>query len=120
MSLDTEFRHPRLGTRARDHTHAELAEILWDDERGVDPTLPPASSVEVHGMSDATQIVRHGPLRQRAAGSQVYLATNMSGAAPYFTASLEAAIQAGAAAAAAFDAHVERLPTGPVRPHAWA
>ena len=120
VSLDTEFRHPRLGTRARDHTHAELAEILWDDERGVDPTLPPASSVEVHGMSDATQIVRHGPLRQRAAGSQVYLATNMSGAAPYFTASLEAAIQAGAAAAAAFDAHVERLPTGPVRPHAWA
>jgi hypothetical protein len=57
----------------------------------------------------ATQIVRHGPLRVRAAGVPVYLATSLNGRAAYFTASLESAIQAGEAAARAFDPRVECL-----------
>ncbi len=119
LSLDTDFRHPRLGTLARAHAPAELAEILWEDERLVDPSLPPATRAEVHGLSDATQIVHHGPLRARAEGAPVYLATSIAGTAPYFTASLEAAVQAGAAAAAAFDPRVERLPTGPAPALPW-
>ena len=63
-------------------------------------------------MSDATQIIRHGPLGVRAKGLPLFIATNMSGAAPYFTASLESAIQAGAASAYEFEPMVERLPTG--------
>ncbi len=120
ISLDTEYRHPRLGTRARDHTPADLARILWDDERAADPSLPDYAEAVIHGMSDATQIVRHGPLPMCASGAPVWLATNMSGAAPYFTASLESAIQAGAAAAAAFEPRAARLPTGPPRRHPWS
>ena len=112
VSLATDFTHWRLGTRADEHSHEDLAKILWEDERLVDATLPLPISSHVHGMSDATQIVRHGPLGVRATGLPVFIATNMSGAAPYFTASLESAIQAGAASAHAFDALVERLPTG--------
>lgn len=115
VSLETELRHPRLGTRARDHGHAELARILWDDQRRVDPTLPEPVTTVVYGLSDATQIVNHGPLPIRAQNREIYLSTNLSGTAPYFTASLESAIQAGAAAAVAFDERVERLPTGPAR-----
>ena len=33
VSLDTDFLHPRLGTRARDHAPDDLARILWEDER---------------------------------------------------------------------------------------
>ena len=62
-------------------------------------------------LSDATQIVRHGPLRIKSHRAEVYIATNLNGEAPYFTASLELAIQAGNAAAIAFDPNVERLPT---------
>lgn len=112
VSLSTDFRHPRLGTRAAEHSPEELARILWEDERLVDPSLPLPIRQEVYGMSNATQIVRHGPLGVRAQGLPVFIATNMSGAAPYFTASLESAIQAGAAAAVEFDPAVERLPTG--------
>ena len=116
VSLDTDFRHPRLKTRAADHAPEELASILWDDERRVDATLPMPIRQEVYGMSDATQIVTHGPLGVRAKGIPVFISTNMSGAAPYFTASLESAIQAGAASAYAFDPRVTRLPTGPTPP----
>lgn len=112
VSLATDFRHPRLGTRTADHTREELARILWEDERLVDPSLPIPIRQEVYGISDATQIVHHGPLGVRASGLPVFIATSLSGAAPYFTASLESAIQSGAAAAAAFDPAVERLPTG--------
>ena len=112
VSLATDFRHPRLGTRASEHPAEELARILWADERRIDPSLPEPIRQEVYGMSDATQITRHGPLGVRAKGLPVFISTNMSGAAPYFTASLESAIQAGAASATAFDPHVERLPTG--------
>ena len=48
----------------------------------------------------------------RAASSEVYIATSLNGRGPYFTSPLESAIQAGAAAAAAFDPSVERLPMG--------
>ncbi len=111
ISLETDFIHPRLGTLAREHPYPELARILWEDERRVDPTLPEPVKIEVYGLSDATQIVRHGPMPIRAAGRDVFLATSLNGAAPYFTASLEAAIQAGAAAAAVYDPRVERLPS---------
>jgi hypothetical protein len=116
VAVDTDFKHWRLGTRAAEHSAEELGRIIWEDERLVDPTLPQPIRVEVHGMSNATQIVRHGPLGVRAKGLPVFISTNMSGAAPYFTASLEAAIQAGAASALAFDSTVDKLPTGPRRP----
>lgn len=111
VSLDTGFLHPRLGTRARDHSPEELARILWEDERLADPTLPEPIATHLYGLSNATQIVRHGPLPIRSESAEVYVATNLNGRAPYFTASLESAIQAGNAAAIAFDPNVERLPT---------
>ncbi len=120
VSLDTDFRHPRLGSRAADHDPAELARIVWDDERSVDPSLPEPSRVVVHGLSDATQVVRHGPLRVQSRHGPVFVATSINGAAPYFTASLESAIQAGAAAARAFDPSVLRLPTGPGPQVPWS
>jgi hypothetical protein len=55
---------------------------------------------------------RRGVLPVRAASSAVYITTSLNGRAPYFTASLESAIQAGAAAATAFGPSVERLPAG--------
>ena len=110
VSLDTDFLHPRLGTRARDHAPDDLARILWEDERLVDPTLPEPISTHLYGLSNATQIVRHGPLRIKSSCAEVYVATSLNGQAPYFTASLESAIQAGNAAAIAFDPKVERLP----------
>lgn len=111
VSLDTDLRHPLVGTRAADHSAEALAEIIWADQQRFDPSLPSPIGTEIYGLSDATQIVRHGPLPIRAQGHNVFLSTNMSGAAPYFTASLESAIQAGAAAAAAYDPRVERFPT---------
>ncbi len=115
VSVNTDLVHPRLGTVAGDHSHEELARILWEDERRVDPSLPEPIATAIYGVSSATQIVGHGPLPVRARGLPIYVATQLNGAAPYFTASLESAIQAGAAAAAAFDPRVERLPTGPGR-----
>ncbi len=76
----------------------------------MDPSLPDPIATYVYGMSAATQIVQHGPLRVRCADAPVFLASHLNGLAPYFTASLESAVQAGAAAAAAFDPGVERLP----------
>ncbi len=110
VSIVTDFLHPRLGTRAQDHAPEELARILWEDERLVDATLPRPIEATLYGISSATQIIRHGPLAVKSAGAEVYVATSLNGLAPYFTASLESAIQAGAAAAAAFDDSVERLP----------
>ena len=112
VSLATDFLHPVHGTKARDHTPEELARILWEDERRADPTLPEPIDVHALGVSSATQIVHHGALPVRAVSSEVYIATSLNGQAPYFTASLESAIQAGAASAAAFDPSVERLPVG--------
>ncbi len=121
IAVDTPFRHHRLGTLASEHPFAEIAQILWEDERLVDPTLPPPFDVELTGISSATQIVQRGPLPIAMDHLDVFLATNMHGQAPYFTASLESAIQAGAIAAARFDPRVERLPTGkpPARPLPW-
>ena len=110
VSLATDFVHPVYGTQARDHSPEELARIIWEDERRVDPTLPEPIDLRALGVSSATQVVHHGALPVRAASSEVYIATSLNGRAPYFTASLESAIQAGAAAAASFDPHVERLP----------
>jgi hypothetical protein len=111
ISLDTDFLHPLLGTRVRDHAPDDLARILWEDERLVDPTLPEPISTHLYGLSNASQIIRHGPLGIKSSSADVYVATNLNGHAPYFTASLESAIQAGNAAAIAFDPKVERLPT---------
>lgn len=110
VSLATDFLHPVYGTRVRDHSPEELGRILWEDERRADPTLPEPVGMRALGVSSATQIVHHGALPVRAASSEVYIATSLNGLAPYFTSSLEAAIQAGAAAAASFDSCVERLP----------
>ncbi len=112
LSLETDFVHERLGTRARDHTPEQLARILWEDERRADRTLPEPIRHHVFGLSNATQIVRHGSLPIKASAAPVYLATNLNGHSRYFTSSLESAIQSGAAAAAAFDPCVERLPQG--------
>lgn len=109
VSIATDFMHPVYGTKARDHIPEELARILWEDEQSADPTLPAPIGVRTLGLSSATQIVHHGALPVRAASSDVYIATSLNGRAPYFTASLESAIQSGAAAAAAFDPSVERL-----------
>ncbi len=112
VSLATDLLHPVHGTRARDHEPEEIARILWEDERRADPTLPEPIDVRALGISSATQIVQHGSLPVRCASAAVYIATSLNGQAPYFTSSLESAIQAGAAAAAAFDPAVERLPFG--------
>ena len=112
IALDTSFRHHRLGTLAREHSHEELARILWEDEQLVDPSLPAPIDVEILGSSSATQIVGHGPLPVRQVVAPIFLATNLHGRAPYFTASLESAIQAGAIAAKAYDQEVEDLPMG--------
>lgn len=112
VAVDTELRHHRLGTLAREHSAEELAAILWADERERDPRLPEPIEFVVAGPSAATQIVRHGPLPLRMDTAPVFLATNLHGLAPYFTASLESAIQAGAIAAEAYDPAVERLPMG--------
>ena len=111
ISLDTDLPHHRLGGPARDHAPEALARILWEDEQLVDPSLPDPVRTEIAGLSSATQIIHHGPLHLRCAGAPLYLATSLNGRAPYFTASLESAIQAGAAAALAFDPNAERLPT---------
>lgn len=122
VAVDTPFLHHRLGTKASEHSFAEIASIVWDDERAADPTLPEPIDIELTGISSATQIVQRGPLPVAMPDLDVFLATNMHGEAPYFTASLESAIQAGAIAAARFDPEVERLPTGPgaPRPNPWA
>ncbi len=122
VALDTDFPHQRLGTLARSHDLTELAAILWEDERRADPTLPEPIEVVVSGNSSATQIVRRGPLPIKARGADVFLATNLHGLAPYFTASLEAAIQAGAIAAQRYEPGVERLAmgAGPRRALPWS
>lgn len=116
VAVDTSFAHHRLGTRAATHDHDELAAILWADEQAVDPRLPDPIRTVVTGSSAATQIVGRGPLPVRVAGAPVFIATNLHGRAPYFTASLESAMQAGAIAAEAFDPRIDQLPMGrPVR-----
>lgn len=98
---------------------AELGAILWEGERAADPALPRPCAVHVHGVSGATQVSGAGPLRQVVAGA--VLATNAHGLAPFFTASLEAAVQAGALAATAVDpGRVARLPMGAPRALPWA
>ncbi len=103
VAVDTALVHERLGRRAGDYSPEALAALLWEDERRADPRLPEPCRVEIHGLSSATQIVRHGPLPVRCETAPVYLATSLNGRAPYFTASLESAIQAGEAAAVACD-----------------
>lgn len=122
VALDTAFRHHRLGSLACEHTPETLAAILWEDERLVDPTLPEPIDVEITGLSSATQIVQRGPLPIAVEGANIFLATNLHGQAPYFTASLESAIQAGAIAARRFEPAIESLPMGPrsARPLPWS
>ncbi len=115
VSLATDLVHPRLGTRAREHSLDALASILWEDERRIAPDLPEPVGHAVYGLSDATQVVHHGALPVQAGAAPIYLATSLNGRSAYFTASLESAIQAGAAAALAYDPRVERLPVGPSR-----
>ena len=119
VAVDTDFVHPRLGTRADEHSLEDLARIVWEDERLIDPSLPEPIDVEITGLSSATQIVHLGPLPLTMQGVDLFLATNLHGLAPYFTASLESAIQAGAIAAERFDPSVDRLPTGPTRRLPW-
>ena len=118
IAMDSGFKHHRLGTTPMEHTHEEIARILWDDEMAADSRLPDYIDLEIMGMSSATQIVGRGPLPAVAtSGLPVVLATNIHGEAPYFTASLESAIQAGNIAAAKLDPKVEQLPSGGDR---WA
>ncbi len=111
VSLATDLKHPRLGTAARDHGAEDLANILWADQQLVDPSLPDPISVKIYGCSSATQIVEHGSLPVKNENASLYLATHINGKSPYFTSSLESTIQAGSAAAFAFDRDVIRLPT---------
>jgi len=115
VALDTAFKHHRLGKLAREYSHEEIAAILWEDERRADPTLPQPIDFVVTGLSSATQIVQRGPLPIKMQNAPVFLATNLHGLAPYFTASLESAVQAGAIAAEHFDSSVEHLRMGPTR-----
>jgi hypothetical protein len=119
VALDTGFRHQRLGTVPSGYSPEELADIIWDDERRLDPSLPEPIDVETMGESSVTQIVGRGPLPPAMNGANVFLATNMHGRAPYFTASIESAIQAGALAAEAFDPDVEKLSMAPPRKLPW-
>ena len=113
VALDTDFRHHRLGTMAREHSHQELAHLIWEEECRCDPALPPPIGFHIAGVTAATQITGAGPLPLRAEGVPLLLANNLHGKAPYFTASLEAAIQAGALAAVEADPAVERLDMPP-------
>ena len=113
VSLDTDFVHPIHKTMASEHSPDELAQILWEDEQRKDPSLPNPIRFEVYGCSAASQIVQHGALPVKSEGAPVFIATNLNGLAPYFTSSLETAIQAGNATACVFDPSVERLPTAP-------
>jgi hypothetical protein len=119
VAVDTKFRHHRLGSKAREHSLDEIAAILRDDERRADPDLPEPIDVVVADTSSATQIVRRGPLPISMNGANVYLATNLHGQAPYFTASLKTAIQAGAIAAQRFDPSIEQIPMGPPNRLPW-
>ena len=114
VALDTPFLHHRLGTLAASHSWDEVARIMWDDEMLQDPTLPDYDDFEIMGITNATQIVDRGPLPIVAEGieAHVLLATNAHGQAPFFTASLEAAIQAGNLAAVKVDSETELLPMG--------
>ena len=119
VAVDTAFRHHRLGTLASEHSDEELAALLWEDERRVDPSLPEPIDVVICGASHATQIIDRGPLPLALDGMDIFLASNLHGQAPYFTASLEAAIQAGALAAQHYDPTVESLPMGPRKALPW-
>ena len=119
IAVDTDLLHQRLGTRPDAHAPDAIARILWEDERREDPSLPEPIGHHVAGLSAASQIVAAGPLPLRAQGADLVLATGIHGKAPYFTASLETAIQAGAVAAREVDARVLRLPTGPAPPLPW-
>ena len=111
VSLITDFLHFRLGTTISEYTHEEIANIIWEDEMLADSKLPAPIETQILGLSTATQIVHHGTLPIKSEGHEVYLGTNLNGKAPYFTSSLESAIQAGYAAAMAFEPEVEMLPT---------
>ncbi len=113
VSLVTDFLHPRLGSKISEHSYEEVAKIIWEDEREADPNLPEPVEIQVLGLSNATQIVHHGVLPLKSEGHEVYIGTNLNGRAPYFTSSLESAIQAGYAAARVFEPGVHALPTGP-------
>jgi hypothetical protein len=110
VSLVTGFTHPRFGKLATAFSHEEIAKILWEDERAVNPDLPEPVDVHIFGVSSATQIVHHGTLPLKPKDLPIYIGTNINGQAPYFTSSLEAAIQAGYAAAKAFEPNIEYLP----------
>lgn len=112
VSLVTDFLHFRLGTKISDYTYEEIANIIWEDEMLSDPTLPLPIETQILGLSTATQIIHHGILPIKSEGHEVYIGTNLNGKSPYFTSSLEAAIQAGYAAAMEFEPEVEMLPTG--------
>ena len=47
--------------------------------------MPEPIGLRALGVSSASQIVHHGALPVRAASSEVYIATNLNGQAPYFT-----------------------------------
>ena len=87
---------------------------------GTETSLPEPIDCEVTGTSSATQIVCRGPLPIALEAADVFLASSIHGETPYFTASLEAAIQAGAIAAARYDASVERLPMGRATRSPWS
>ena len=55
VALDTEFCHHRLGTRASDHSHDELAHLIWDEECRSDPALPAPIGFHIAGVTSATQ-----------------------------------------------------------------
>jgi len=112
VSLVTNFRHSRLGKTVDQFDNEEIANIIWEDERLADPDLPEPVAIKTLGLSSATQIVHHGSLPIKSEGLPLYLGTNLNGKSPYFTSSLESAIQAGAAAAESFDPSIPILPTG--------
>jgi hypothetical protein len=81
--------------------------------------MPSCCAHRLYGLSHATQILADGPLPPKAHGVPVHIATSLNGASPYFTASLESAVQAGAGAAANFDATLKRSVPRGIRQRLW-
>ena len=109
ISLKSNFKHHRLNTYPNEHTHDEIAHIIWKDQQMIDASLPDFKEYYIYGLSNATQITKYGNLPIFLT-KDIILGNNLHGKSPYFTASLETAIQCGYIGAFNIDDSIINLP----------